>query len=322
MVCEGLTAENYDRYVLGLADDDVRLEIDSHLDDNCSACYEGVRRSLGLWTLYASTLVDAQPPDGLRARLMRLAELTKKIVVLPARAPIYGRAARGVIEGIAAAVAVLVAVASWYAGTRYSQLKNQQLTAELNDSQQRVASLEVSLKEERAKSNQVQQALKNTGNPRAANEQEATRQKLLHLEADLNQYKAVIARDQAAVAENLRVLNTMSEPGVRFVPLKGLDPAPSAVAYSLIVENAKILVVASNLPPLSSTKQYQLWLSRRDDPKVVSGGAFASDDNDRAVIEFSDSELINNITALAVTVEPAGGSSAPTGPRVLSTAGE
>src|SRR6185437_15073685 len=126
----------------------------------------------------------------------------------------------------------------------------------------------------------------------------------------------------ASVAENLRVINTLSEPSVRFVALKGLDPAPSAVAYSLIVENAKILVVASNLPALNSAQQYQLWLSRRDDPKIVSGGVFAPDENDRAVIEFSDSELINNISALAVTVEPAGGSSVPTGDRILSTAGE
>lgn len=322
MACEGLTTENYDLYVLGLADDSVRLEIDSHLDDNCFACYEGVRRSLGLWTLYASTLKEAQPSENLRSRLVHLAELTKKVVVLPTRVPVYRRAARGVIEGIAAAVAVLVAVASWYAGTRYSQLKDQQLTAELDDAQQRVSSLQVSLKEERARFNQAQQVLKNAGKPGAANEQEATRQRVLHLEADVNQYKAVIARDQAAVAENLRVINTLSEPGVRFVQLKGLDPAPSALAYSLIVENAKILVVASNLPALNSAKQYQLWLLRKDDPKVVSGGAFAPDEKDRAVIEFSDSELINNISALAVTIEPAGGSSVPTGDRVLSTAGE
>jgi Anti-sigma-K factor rskA. len=322
MPCEGLTAENYDLYVLGLADDEIRLQIDGHLDDNCSACYEGVRRSLGLWTLYASTLQDAQPSDSLRARLVHLADLTKRVVNLPTRVPVYRRAGRGVIEGIAAAIAVLVAVASWYAGTRYSQLKNQQLTAELDDAQQRVASLQVSLKEERAKFNQAQQVLKNAGKPGAANEQEAMRQRLLHLEADVNQYKAVIARDQASVAENLRVINTMSEPGVRFVPLKGLEPAPAAIAYSLVVENAKVLVVASNLPALKPAKRYQLWLLRRDDPKVVSGGVFAPDDNDRAVIEFSDGELINNISALAVTVEPAGGSSLPTGARVLSTAGE
>jgi anti-sigma-K factor RskA len=322
MPCEGLTAENYDLYVLGLAEDDVRLEIDSHLDDNCSACYEGVRRSLGLWTLYASTLKDAQLSDSLRSRLEHLAELTKKVVVLPTRVPVYRRAARGVIEGIAAAVAVLVAVASWYAGTRYSQLKDQQLTAELDVAQQRVSSLQVSLKEERAKFSQAQQALKNAGKSGAANEQEATRQRVLHLEADVNQYKAVIARDQASVAENLRVINTLSEPGIRFVTLKGVDSAPSAVAYSLIAENVKILVVASNLPALKPGQQYQLWLSRRDDPKVVSGGVFAPDEKNRAVIEFSDSELINNISALAVTIEPAGGSSTPTGNRILSSAGE
>ena len=34
MPCEGLSAENYDLYVLGLADDGVRLEIDSHLENN------------------------------------------------------------------------------------------------------------------------------------------------------------------------------------------------------------------------------------------------------------------------------------------------
>jgi anti-sigma-K factor RskA len=231
----------------------------------------------------------------------------------------YRKTARGVVEAIAAIIAVLVAVASWYAGTRYSRLKNEQLTAELADAEQRVADLQVSLKQEAVKRTRAEQALKNVGAPAAATQLESIRQKAQHLEADVNQYKAVIARDHASLAENMRVINALSEPSVRLLPLKGGEAAPATVAYALVAENSKLLMVASNLPVAEPSKRFQLWLHRRDDPRVVSGGVFSADDNKRAVVEFSDSELINNISAVSITEEPAGGSPAPTGAKILST---
>jgi hypothetical protein len=80
-----------------------------------------------------------------------------------------------------------------------------------------------------------------------------------------------------------------------------------------------VLIVASNLPKPPTGREYQIWLTRTDDPKMVSANTLDPDDSNRAVAEFADTELVSNIAEITVTDEPLGGSKGPTGKRIFVT---
>lgn len=73
-------------------------------------------------------------------------------------------------------------------------------------------------------------------------------------------------------------------------------------------------LVAENLPPLAEGQVFQVWLT--SDGERVSGGTFEAP-NGSAWILIHPDEPISNYQSVGVTVEPRGGSPAPTGPRVL-----
>ncbi len=69
------------------------------------------------------------------------------------------------------------------------------------------------------------------------------------------------------------------------------------------------------LPGLPPGSQYQLWLV--GDSGRTSGGVFSVDGAGCGVLRVSSPAELRAYTAFGVTVEPAGGSPGPTGPRVL-----
>ena len=70
--------------------------------------------------------------------------------------------------------------------------------------------------------------------------------------------------------------------------MKGSGTAAHCTAYALIVENSKILLIARNLPKLDEQRQFQFWVVRKEEPKIVSAGMFTPGDDNRAVLEFED----------------------------------
>src|SRR5271169_3939743 len=83
MPCHGFAADIYDLYVLGLLEGKDRADLEAHLAQSCDVCLRNVRRSLDLWVVFASTLQDAEPSSDFRSRLVRIAELSKKVLVFP-----------------------------------------------------------------------------------------------------------------------------------------------------------------------------------------------------------------------------------------------
>jgi anti-sigma-K factor RskA len=319
MFCEGLAAENYDLYVAGSADEDVRREIEAHLDQNCIACSRGVKRSVALWTTYAASLSPVEASASLRSRLAALAAVTLKRQAAVFRGfprpPFHGT--RGFYAAVAASVTVLVALGAWYAGMQYTNLRSQQLVSELSEAQQATDNLRVQLQAETSRRQQLEETLRNSGKPNTAGELDAMRKQVLKLEAQVNQYQSAIDLERKSIADNVSLVNLLSTPGARLLSLHGQEAGANAVAYSLIVEEQKLVLVASNLPKPSPGKDYQLWVIRTSDPKIVSGGTFNPEDSDRVIVEFSSGQLVSEVSAVAVTEEPAGGSDGPTGPKVL-----
>ena len=89
MPCNEFAPDVYNLYVLGLLDDAQRIRLDAHVQENCANCICEVQRSMNLWVVFASTLETAEPSADFRLRLLRIAELSKKVLTFPKHAVEY-----------------------------------------------------------------------------------------------------------------------------------------------------------------------------------------------------------------------------------------
>jgi len=104
--------------------------------------------------------------------------------------------------------------------------------------------------------------------------------------------------------------------GMRAVPLSAVDSASSATGFVLISTDGEDgALVVDGLPPLGESQQYQLWLIR--DGQRTSGAVFSTDENSYGGTRIRAPLSLLDYSAVGITIEPAGGSPQPTGPRVL-----
>ncbi len=100
------------------------------------------------------------------------------------------------------------------------------------------------------------------------------------------------------------------------VALKGTDAAPDASGLLVLnKDGSRGTLVVENLPDLDKAHQYQLWLIKNG--QRTSGGVFSVRWNGYGSLWVDSPEPLNQYTAFGITIEPAGGSSGPTGAKVL-----
>jgi anti-sigma-K factor RskA len=319
MPCQGFAADIYDLYVLGLLEGKDRADLESHLAKNCDVCLRNIRRSLDLWVVFASTLQDAEPSGDFRARLVRIAELSKKVLVFPrpAASQAHGKFFSTWVWMAIAAVVLMLISGAWFAGHESASIEAQRLSAQLNQLSTLAADRQVLLDDATRRETAFEGQLKSAGDTDVLRKREEMRREILALEAEVNEYKSLLGRQRNADNGNARILEVLSHPGVRLAQLKGTEAAKDTAAYALIVEGSRVVFIASNLPDLPKDKQFQLWLLRSQDPKVVNAGTFVPDDQNRAMVEFTDPTEVSNLTAIAVTDEPKDGSAEPTGTKLM-----
>jgi hypothetical protein len=232
----------------------------------------------------------------------------------------------GTVIAIAIGITLVVGVTAWIAGAQHTALHNQQVISELSDAQKVQSQLRVALDAEKTSAQQLRTALQAASNQssaiKAASQVEALKREVLRLQAEVNNYQTVVGRDQSELAENAVLLRTLSGPEVRLLPFRAVEPVAAAVAYALIGENGKVVFVAARLPAPPDGRDYQLWILRKDDPKVISGGVFNPEATGRALVEVTKSDLVSAVSGFAVTDEPSGGSESPTGTKLLMTGPE
>jgi anti-sigma-K factor RskA len=78
------------------------------------------------------------------------------------------------------------------------------------------------------------------------------------------------------------------------------------------------MLVVHNLPALERGKIYQLWLVDAKGERT-SGGTFTLDEERYGWLVVRLTRPLTEFMSMGITVEPAGGSPEPTGPRVMST---
>ena len=137
------------------------------------------------------------------------------------------------------------------------------------------------------------------------------------LTQQLDQYRNIVNSDREQLKGHQQLVTLLSSPSLRLVTLRGTERASQAVGRALVSSESGIVFYAFNLPTLPRDRTYQLWLIRSHTPAIVSGGLFTPDSQGTAWISFSETKVILDITALAVTDEPVGGSRLPTGHKFL-----
>ena len=121
---------------------------------------------------------------------------------------------------------------------------------------------------------------------------------------------------RAQVQREQSLLAMLRDPATQMVSLSGQAPSPEARARMLWHEKAGGLLVAAGLPPVPAGKAYQLWAIAGTRPPV-SAGVFTVDAQGTASLRVAPLSGVGRVDAFAVTLEPAGGMPAPSGPMVL-----
>lgn len=226
------------------------------------------------------------------------------------------------VVGMAIALIALVGAGAWFAGVQYGRLQNQQIVSTLTDTQQDTTRLRVQLQQKQSQVETLDHSLRSSGSDEMASRMDAMRRQILRLQAEVSGFQAIADRDQKALLENERLASLLANPGAKLIALKNLEAGTEGVVYALVIENNRIILIASGLPPASQGREYRVWLNRKEEPRIVRVGLFAPDASKQAMIDFPGGDSISEITSLVVTEEPAGAGDTPTGKKVFASSGD
>jgi len=116
--------------------------------------------------------------------------------------------------------------------------------------------------------------------------------------------------------QRLNRLESANRDSLRTVQLLGTEFTPDATGLLVMsVDGEHGTLVVDRLPVLDEAHQYQLWLTQdgvRDD-----GGVFSVDRYGYASYWVHTDKPLASYTSFGITIEPSGGSPAPTGDKVL-----
>ena len=133
----------------------------------------------------------------------------------------------------------------------------------------------------------------------------------------LNDLAQEAATLRAELERQRAIVALIRDPGTQVVALAGLEPAPAARARMLWNAPAGGLLVAAGLPAAPAGKAYQLWaISGKNAP--VSAGVFEVDARGSGTLRVPSLPGVAAVDVFAVTLEPAGGLPAPSGPMFLA----
>lgn len=115
--------------------------------------------------------------------------------------------------------------------------------------------------------------------------------------------------------EHLAVLT--GPQGMRAIALQSSDFAPHASGFVIIgADGMNGVLVVDRMPPLAPGREYQLWLERNG--QNTSGGVFPVDESGYRGLRIAAAESLFEYETVRVTIEPEGGSNAPSGEQILT----
>ena len=136
--------------------------------------------------------------------------------------------------------------------------------------------------------------------------------------AEVVRLAAQVADSRRELDREHQALEFFSKPGMRMTELSGTKDAPAAHAMVAVDDKSgKAMLMAHGLPQAPAGKAYQLWFISGTRP--MPGKVFQTDLSGNAMMDDQLPPEALNAATFAVTLEPQGGVSAPTGPMYLLT---
>jgi anti-sigma-K factor RskA len=123
----------------------------------------------------------------------------------------------------------------------------------------------------------------------------------------------VLAGRDTGATEAEQVAAVLARADARIITLKGEDRAPLKLVWS--PSRGEGALLADDLAAIDDTETYELWAIADGEPAAVT--LFRPDE--RGVVRSHFATDLRGVDAVGVTVEPAGGSDAPTTPILLSS---
>ncbi len=149
------------------------------------------------------------------------------------------------------------------------------------------------------------------------------RGRIAALTSELDQARAAIATTESRMAslqrsgdQNQSAFGVLTAPDVARIDLAGQPDAPQATGRAYWSRARGMVFSAAKLPPPPPGRAYQVWVVTSA-PAPVSAGLIEPDPTGQVSTVFATPSDIPQPVAVAVTLEPAGGVPAPTGPKVL-----
>ena len=130
----------------------------------------------------------------------------------------------------------------------------------------------------------------------------------------------VLWRENNAVKDNLAQANEFIQitksPGAKVSELKGVDLGAGATATLAYDKTGHAMLMADKLPNVPRGKAYQLWFIVGKNPPMP-GKTFSPDSAGKGVLKDQMPKEALDSAIFAITLEPEGGSNAPTSPIYL-----
>jgi len=116
------------------------------------------------------------------------------------------------------------------------------------------------------------------------------------------------------IAANQTLISMLAYPGVERLVINS-----GAVSGSLLIDPdlSTATLIAWNLPVLPEDQTYQIWLIDEQDQRVSAGFIIAKGSTSYSVATITAPKDLSNYRGIGVTIEPAGGSSKPSGERLF-----
>jgi anti-sigma-K factor RskA len=140
-------------------------------------------------------------------------------------------------------------------------------------------------------------------------------QRVAQLEREATEQQAQLERAREVVA-------TLTATDALVVPVAAPNTPPQPQGKAIYVrDKARLIFVASNMPPLPPQKAYELWLIPASGAPIPAG-VFKPDARGSAIVVHPPLPAGVEAKTFAITVEPETGSTTPTMPIVMVGAGE
>lgn len=106
-----------------------------------------------------------------------------------------------------------------------------------------------------------------------------------------------------------------ADAGPRVLEFQAAESGGGGSGELIVLEGQQDVLVTKDMPRIPEGRVYQIWVIEGDEPKP--GGLFQPDEEDPVAASMTRSPGAGDV--VAITVEPAGGSSAPTSDPIMTT---